>query len=418
MQNKGNLCIAGAIALAGSSGVFSRAPVIAQAPIEDSAGPVSAEATLSEKFLFELVFDSDFSTAPDGPPSTALWRREDMGTSNNAGQHRQAEGRRHAAWYDRYHEKTGFIRDGLLIQKGFVADQRLDGFISRDAGSSVRNFEYLDPDPRDQKGGPVNFADFEIHTSWFDTFAVKAVNGVQVPVQAEDALVPADAYWGQTGKTDTQSPNITFSPGTYFEIEVNFEGMTALAHRHSFWLMPARDQGLAYDDDPANGLEVDIYEHEMAATKAAGAQQQRNQNEILLMKCIGSRTNPPSTWNELRDDGNTAILVPGINSGWHQIGLLWTAESLTWFVDGVAVVIDSQLVPTVDMYMIVSREANTGANSSGAPQELQAAGAKIPFDAGLFGRNVATPSNRDLIKAGKDEVKVRYIRAWKVSPAE
>jgi len=417
MRSKTGLRIAAAIALAFGAGAVNSAFVVAQEPEKAKASPVFEDPSLIGGLSFELVFDSDFSKAPDGPPPATLWRREDMGSSNNAGQHRQAEGRRHAAWYDRYHDKTGFVRDGLLIQRGFVADQDLDGFVSRDAGSSPRNHSYVDPDPRDQKEGPVNFADFELHTSWFDTFAFKAVDGVQVPVLADDKLVASKDFWGQPGKTDTPSPNIAFAPGTYFEIEVNFEGMTALAHRHSFWLMPAREQGLAYDDDPANGLEIDIYEHELATDRAVAATGERNQNEILLMKCIGSKTTPKSTQNELRADGKTAIRVPGINEGWHRIGLLWTKESLTWFVDGAAKVKDSVLVPTVDMYLIVSREANTGANSSGMPQELQADGDKIPFDAGLFGRNVATPANRELIKAGKDEVKVRYVRAWKVSPA-
>ena len=48
-----------------------------------------------------------------------------------------------------------------------------------------------------------------------------------------------------------------------------------------------------------------------------------NPNDVLLMKCIGGATSPPATQNELRADGNTEINVPGINRGWHKIGLLW-----------------------------------------------------------------------------------------------
>jgi licheninase len=369
-----------------------------------------------QRFEFQLTYDVDFSAPDSLDPKVGFLRREDMGVSNNAGQHRQGPGRRHAAWYDKYHDQTASVENGVLIQRGFVADSDLPGFESRDAGESPRNFAYLDPDPNDSARGEVNFAEFEIHTSWFDTFALKSMNGKQVPVERTDQQVPKDQFWGQPGKTDTASPNITFEPGTFFEIEVNFEGMEALAHRHSFWLMPAAEQSGAYDDDPHNGLEIDIYEHEMVVEKDSPEAERRN--NILLMKCIGGKTDPPTTFNELREDGKTSIEVPGINQGWHKIGLFWTEQALIWFVDGKAVVRDSKLVPTVPMYLIVSREANTGAGLSSDHQNLRADGERIPVDAGLYGRNVATPVNRDLIKQGRDEVRVKSIRAWTIQPRQ
>ncbi|PHQ34735.1 LamG domain-containing protein [Rhodopirellula bahusiensis] len=376
--------------------------------------PTINDSRANERFEFKLTYDVDFSVPGVLEPEAGMLRQEDMGVSNNAGQHRQAKGRRHAAWYDRYHEKTASIEDGVLVQRGYVADSDIDGFSSRDSGNSPRNFPYVDPDPKDAARGEVNFADFEIHTSWFDTFALKSVNGQQVPVESTDQLVAKDQFWGQPGKTDTSSPNVTFEPGTFFEIEVNFEGMEALAHRHSFWLMPASEQSSAYDDDPSNGLEIDIYEHEMVVEKESPEAESRN--NILLMKCIGGKTDPPTTLNELREDGKTSIEIPGINEGWHKIGLFWSEKALIWFVDGKAVVRDSKLVPTVPMYLIVSREANSGAGLSSDHQNLRADGERIPVDAGLYGRNVATPANRDLIKAGRDEVRVRSIRAWTISP--
>ncbi|MGB7327926.1 MAG: glycoside hydrolase family 16 protein, partial [Rubripirellula sp.] len=172
----------------------------------------------------------------------------------------------------------------------------------------------------------------------------------------------------------------------------------------------------AYDSDPANGLEIDIYEHELAADRSSNDPKDVRANEILLMKCIGGATNPPSTKNELRDDGETAIHIPSINEGWHKIGLLWTPEKLIWFVDGVAKVQDTRLVPEVDMFLILSREANTGASQSANPADhlLRADGARIPSDSGLWGRNVATPANLDLIRDGRDEVLTRSVRAWKI----
>lgn len=397
-------CPLGAIVLA-----FSLLPtVVAEEP------PTINGKRASERFEFRLTYNVDFSQPDALKPEGGLLRREDMGVSNNAGQHRQGEGRRHAAWYDRYQKQTAMIENGVLIQRGYVADSNIDGFSSRDAGDSPRNFAYIDPDPNDAARGEVNFADFEIHTSWFDTFALKSVDGQQVPVERTDQLVAKEQFWGQPGKTDTESPNITFQPGTFFEIEINFEGMEALAHRHSFWLMPASEQSKAYDDDPANGLEIDIYEHEMVVEKESPEAEPRN--NILLMKCIGGKTDPPSTFNELCEDGKTSIEVPDINKGWHKIGLFWSKKALIWFVDGKAVVRDTKLIPTVPMYLILSREANTGAGLSSDHQNLRADGERIPIDAGLYGRNVATPKNRDLIKQGRDEVRVRSVRAWTIQP--
>lgn len=377
--------------------------------------PNISNRSAKARFEYELVFDSDFSQPETIDPKVGQWRRESMRDSNNSGQHRQGEGRRHAAWYDKFADETASIEDGVLVQRGYVADSDLDDFTSRDAGAAPRNHAYTDPDPKDASLGEVNFADFEIHTSWFDTFAAKSVDGKQVPVLRTDELLPKDKYWGQDGKTDALSPNITFEPGTFFEIEVNFEGMEALAHRHSFWLMPASEQGLAYDDDPANGLEIDIYEHEMVVAKDQAPATGDNPNEVMLMKCIGGKTNPPTTFNELHPTGKTSVHAPGINRGWHKIGFLWTNEVVIWFIDGQAVVRDRKLVPQVPMYLILSREANTGAGQSGDAQNLKADGDKIPIDAGLYGRNVATPANRDLIKQGRDEVKVRSVKAWKLT---
>lgn len=392
-------------------------PVFAQSRSATAAVPPNIQDDdLRNQFDFEEVFTSVFDDPTVISPDTKLWRRESMVGSNNSGQHRQAKSRRHAAWYDKYHEETAFIRDGVLIQRGFVADKNLPGFTSRDAGNSPRNHEYIDPDPREKGKGRVNFADFELHTSWLDTFAVKSVDGVQVPVERDDVVVLKREYWGQSGKSDTGSPNITFSPGTFFEIEVNFERMDAIAHRHSFWLMPSNSSHLAYDDDPKNGLEIDIYEHEIALEKSEVVGPEPSINDILLMKCIGGQTTPQSTRNEMREDGNTAIRSPRINVGWHKIGLLWTKDQLVWLVDGKPVVKDTVLVPQVKMFLILSREANTGAKQSDSKSghELAADRSRIPQDAGLFGRNVATPANRELIKQGKDEVQVRAVRAWKV----
>ena len=101
-----------------------------------SPQPQSPSNEILADHQFELIFDSAFTDESVIGPESPLWRRETMTGSNNSGQHRQVPARRHAAWYDKHDDKTAFIRDGILVQRGFIADSDIPDFVSRDAGDA------------------------------------------------------------------------------------------------------------------------------------------------------------------------------------------------------------------------------------------------------------------------------------------
>jgi len=199
--------------------------------------------------------------------------------------------------------------------------------------------------------------------------------------------------------------------------------------------------GTAYNNDAKDGVEIDIYEHEYFSEHRGGSEKFNN---ILYMKVIGGAVG--NTQNEItsapigfeyNDSNKTAVIVKRdapqgrIGDGWHKVGLLWTENELIWFVDGVAVVKDISRVPNCPMYMILSREMNTGVKDprQGGYDPTQDAASQLPNrppDPGLQSRNVATARNLEqladtsnpvLQKDGQylDHVRVNYVKVWSVS---
>ena len=80
--------------------------------------PAINDPALGSTLRFTEIFNSTFDSPDVLKREAGKWRRESMAKSNNSGQHRQAPGRRHAAWYDRYQDQTAFFRDGVLGQRG------------------------------------------------------------------------------------------------------------------------------------------------------------------------------------------------------------------------------------------------------------------------------------------------------------
>ena len=365
------------------------------------------------EFKEALEFSDDFSGGPTIDKSN--WRYERLDGPNGQ-QHRvpyvpdneyQNFGRRHSAFYSDFEEVNNSLVDGKLRQRAFIER----GFNIDPA----RNDSYSDPDGAgEEPNNNINFGNFKLYGAWIDTFAYDqkdSTNWVKKPI------LPPEA------------PNKTFLPGTYFEIRVNFSHMKMHGHRHSFWLMPATDgegnipvSGQTYDGVPENGLEIDIYEHEHSTNA--------NINDMLFMKSINGNTGDDTTMNDftsipgisLQGDHRTDVVVSGIHDNWTTIGLLWTESELVWFVNGKAVVRDNDLVPQVPMYMILSRELNSGVKSlselGGDSIDVYANGEDDdknltrPKDPGLTAVNVGTKDN--LSKIDNDYVEVDYIRVWSV----
>ncbi len=331
------------------------------------------------------------------------------------------KGRRHAAFYNERQEQTGFIANSdYLVQRGIVDYSITD---------PLRNLPYADPPG---SGEMVNFGDYRLYTSFLRTFGRKSDS---------DHTVRDDF--------------VKFSPGHFFEIRVNFENMSSFGHRHSFWLMPARLNGstvvqapqLNYDNSAANGVEIDIYEHEFFNDPS------RSDNfEIansLLMKVLGDPVSvggTGSTNNEINNSGNGIGYLSGSSTtvfldnnsptnrtsvGWHTVGLYWSSTKLVWYLDGEPVVLDNDLIPQTDMYMLLTREMNSGVNDDGNPNTPQPSTdpdpKAIPKDPGLFGQNVGfsaslaelgqvnSSGGESLGINGQDHVLVDYVKVWTVS---
>lgn len=278
------------------------------------------------------------------------------------------DGRRDHAWYNKAYSRTFVNRGDHVQQRGAVI--------------GTNNNDY-----HNYNGDSVNLC-----TSWIDTFSISR----ELPFNA-GINIP-----------NPETPNVTFGKNTFFEIEVNFSKMKTPGFRHSWWLLPAtindrpadpvifRDNArrdvngkprvldrTAYDGpgrNARNGVEIDIYEHVVGNGGTA--------DETMLMKVITSDRGD-NTKNAFGTSTN--VVSPGINSGWHRIGFLWSETELVWFIDGKAVVRDAANMPNdVRMYMLLTRELNSI----------------------LFGGNPRINTNRQQITS--DAVGMRYIRVWSV----
>jgi len=328
---------------------------------------IDGEGTLRDVFKVEPLTDGVYASQHrrTNPDETGL----------------PEDGRRDHAWHNKAYTDTLNEQADHITQEGAVIPNTSAEYLDYGTGHT-----------------------FNLATSWLDTFAT-----TRLDANNEGPNVPNPA-----------TPNVTFGPDTFFELEVNFSSMQTPGFRHSWWLMPAtindrpgesvvfgdnaaRDadnnlrvlDGTAYDGTGAaarNGVEIDIYEHEVGNGG--------NPDNTLLMKVIAGNGGAEQTTDNTFDtrsvtaapiDNSTDVIVPGINAGWHRIGFLWRETELVWFVDGQAVVRDTDNMPNdVRMYMILSRELNDI----------------------LFGGDPTTAANRALIP--NDSVGIRNLRVWSV----
>jgi len=272
---------------------------------------------------------------------------------------------------------------GCLIQRGWVGEKNPRAWDSSDGA---------------EEGQP------EIHTSWLQTICRywDSKTGKSRLIEPGE-LITQDL--GEHGSQLLHSPNATFRIGKYFEMQVNFSNMATGGHRHSWWFMPVIPN-TAYDKDPRNGCEPDGYEHEVTRNKSfslkvfmknlAGSILGNTVNETSIDNAedIGGDDSAPNDGWGWKDG---AISLPGVNEDrWQTFGLWWGFENgvptMRWYHDGKEYVKDSVLAPgDIELYMILSREANT--------------------HGGLSGENIY--DYLDTIE--NDFVKVRYVRAWDAS---
>lgn len=321
-----------------------------------------------------LIHEDNFDI--DGPINPLNWKpqsmRDGLHLSGNGGIDRNGDpgwgvkGKRWSAWYDRYHSELAYCEDGKLYL-GAKAVQEKD----------PTRIDY------ERNGIPQYYSEWRLYSIWIDSWS--------------------RGWDGETStvRTEPDSPNILFNPGTYFEISVNFSEMCVPGHRFSCWLMPANDAAnKAYNDDPHDGIEVDLFEFDCA-----------NPN-VLLCKCVGGQAG--DTTNGVVDLRDFDI---DISQGDHVIGLKWTRDALVWTVDAIEVQRDEERSPHVTGYLVLSREMNSGVKPESEAQanyDAVAIPPYIPVDPGLFGISVID----SLQCFPKDKAIVNYLRAYSVNPGK
>lgn len=279
------------------------------------------------------------------------------------------DGKRHALWYNKHHDKTLKVRDGAMIMGAYKSDER-------DPSIKDSHHPYTHP----QNGLVADFRN-KIYTGWIDTYAMSWHDGALRPARQD-------------------SPNFYFRYGVA-EFCVNFEKTQVSGLRQSGWLLPAVDPadedrslvGGTYDSSAANGLECDVWEYEGDGNTGG------DRKNFLLCKNIGANAKniPPV---DCRKFGIK------IYEGDHTISVRWTDKGTWWYVDGIEVANDLQAVVKIAMGLYMTREGNSAVGGGdGAPSDP-------PYrqnDHGLWGRNVGTES-KEAIDA--DETAIKYVRVY------
>jgi len=275
--------------------------------------------------------------------------------------------------------------------------------LSKASGGLIQQGFNAGPDPYHNMQRPA------IHTSWLQTICRRYSNDKGNHVFGNGkGEVHIEERNGLKVVNFGPDPDVgVFRKNVFMEMEVDYSRMKTGAHRHSWWLMNL-EPGKSYNDIYDDGSEIDMIEHEVNEFIKCLAGKRYTVNEIpsgIQRETLVDGTQVAVGVPTIRGDEEAnmhregAIRIPGINrKGFQTIGLLWEVDNqedgrLRFFVNGVEVVRDSEIVPLRDtlMYMILSREGNE--------------------EHGLSGKSIF-----DFIDTlEEDEVLVKSVRAWVTS---
>lgn len=306
---------------------------------------------------------------------------------------------------DRYHSIGEFDSNDVFRQHDFRDNLHTAVNSSNDSSVQtevVREWAFYDKQPEvvtklESEGGIQHLVQAGVTGNYGTTYTNRATSWLDTLGFIHDV----DNGWAKS--IDASMPNVTFGKNTYFEFDVSFDEQKTPGFRHSAWLMPAtvatagqppvlfNDTGEyagdnAYIGNAADGVEIDIYEHERGHTGSNA-----DFNDTFLMKAIGVG-NTNNEYVTTFEGGGTAVVEPGMNSGFKKIGFLWHETEMIWFLDGKPVVKDIDNMPNdVRMYMLLTREAT--------PE--------------LFGEDPREPTHTAAFNT--DKVKIRSVKVWSVS---
>lgn len=335
--------------------------------------PTINEGQEGESLSFEPIYADEFTGTGTLASVSSNWKpldmseglhragNQDIDRNGNSDPGNSVDGKRWSAWYDAHQDTVTRVENNQLVMGGLFTNE-----------SDPTRVEYT------QNGQSVQFNNHKMYTQFLSTWDRVFDNGSQSHI------------------TDPNGPDITFEPETFFELSVSFEEMLTQGFRLSWYLLPAYDNaGNSYDADPANGVEVDIFEYE----RAPGFE---NHLQMKVIAGEGGGNTP---------NGSVDLSGFGISTGYHTIGYMWRSNVLIWYVDGIEVQRDTVRIPQVTHYMVLSREMNSGAKLSPSAGELQAVPPYIPQDVGLFAKNIWF----DRHKINTDVGRIDYVRAWRIT---
>jgi len=338
---------------------------------------------------WQLVFSDEFDGNGNIDVTSAArnWRFETMddglhragntgldANGNMTNQFNSVKGKRWSAWYNQLNNQTAYRENGRLVIRG----------VDSGLADPTRKTDYMD------NGVVTTYGSSKLYTAWLDTFSRVYDNSVM------DHVV------------DPASPVKAFKYG-YFEALVSFENIKTPGFRVSMWLMPAASdqqyQNLvmsqAYDPNGDNGVEIDIFEYEWTT--------QANANNIQLALIGGAAGNAHFNL----DTGDLATPI-NLEQGFHTIGLLWLPDRIEWILNGevVFVVTDTDLIPDVFSYPIISREMNSGVKRVNLDNlDDTDVTEQLPYirrDVGLFANNIWEFRER----LATDKALIDYYRIW------
>jgi len=281
-------------------------------------------------------------------------------------------GKRWSAWYNDFNDANAYRENGALVMGGWMSDRA----------------DPTRPVPYDDNGVYTDYGSNKLYTGWLDTWSRKWVG-------------PSDEH-----VVDPASPAKSFKYG-YFEAKINVSSMNTPGFRLSMWLMPASTDAAgqqlvvdtAYDHDGNNGVEIDLFEYEWTGSSTAN-------NLIMGVHGGGAGTDLNIV--------NAANAGHNLRQGWHTLGLKWTTDEIVWTLNGDVVkrITDSELIPDVYSYLIISREMNSGVKRTGldninTDDKLEAPPFR-PRDPGLYAENVW--EFRQHINT--DIALIDYVRVW------
>lgn len=333
---------------------------------------------------YEMIFNDEFEGTGDLDTSSnnRLWRHETIDDSfhsvGNFGQDETGNlvnngtpiGKRWSAWYNGPKNQVISRENGYLSMGGVLTNT---------------------PDPTrapyTQNGQPVRFNEGRMYTGWIDTSS-----------RVQD---PESGF-----RVDPAQPMQVFRYG-YFEVKVNFSQMRTPGFRISAWLMPSSidDAGLntalsnAYNGNANDGAEIDLFEYE--ATQSFPGQP-------VVVAIHGGSTE--AGFNSIVSAQELEI---DMTTGDHVFGLLWEADRIVWYLDGIEIarVTDRNKIPDVYSYFIFSREMNSGvktAEQSNDASDAITQGVKVPPDFGLFAENIYFFRDR----INDDKALIDYLRVY------